>query len=1183
MLFFRFKLTLKFSTHLALLLVQLLALRCGRGKATHAAAATGAFASAAQADAYIETQAEEFTKLSGPAQKAFEKAAKAKRAQILATFGEALKKTGSLSTDPGEAKTELARLQHGIPSGKTADGVATLYGFSKLAEATTSAMTRQRVADRMAALRAIVFEKPGTGASARAAEQYDKMVTNPLPVGALRAIQEYAPGRARCKNCGRYASTLYGHNCPQTATPKTMERALRRRLGLPAGVYGEDTGGSAMYPGPEYLHMLIHEANLEHRYSPEGEVAGEKPRGTLSVYNPQTGDNQMVTLDGVLLALQQGYLPSAWQDNATGTLPVQVVAPKGQVVWVMDAKGLPRPSVPTNAVEAAALASGLDPAFVPEGLAESETGVMLAPIPATATPTAAAATIAASAVSVSGASAVEIEAAAVAARAWASEPTTSPTPAPAIASVTTGLRSLSLAGGSPYDLGRFSGNEWRKGTGTVITDGPRTYTIGDTLRDSTQWGTARKVGFYPNPPGGIKVGNNLVAAATLLAGGAELVKAPESTYELRDKGKGLMAVYDPTTATIGSTYNPVNDKGEPCASPEQWAAVMAYMIAEPGNDLETALGQDVKRYLEGEATALQVSDGAYIALSEKFKNEGWRPTLGSRVDGVTNCPNCGKFVGATPCPCRPPAPPVVPVVARPAATGGGGMDTGAAAASAPDTAPAPAAVVVAPAVSVFDSATFAETLAQNLTPILDRNSQATSDLSATLAGLGRSVQELGQRTSEAEARAAEYELRMASLMDSIAEKLVRPASAPAPFATGAGATTAAAPAPAPAPVVVKERKEAPPPPHRPDRTGPVTKLLAQVEPPGATDPYLMRVPPEMGGQRWEPLPQYYLPLDSDYELSEDGKKAISMVAASLQLAWHSDPSRRPKGTQFRAFGFAGTSGTGKNTTARQIAAALAQPYYEMTINKDTSIQEEIGQTVLTSDPVTGATVSTARLGKLGQAAASGAVICVNEVVKANPGILGALQTMMEDGYIEVAGTEAGMAGGRIPVHPNTVFIATWNPGYDGSAQRPDQALLSRLQVATMNSPSVDEQTNRLQKQVDNLLGAGKVSRAKCEAAAKFMMELQRMARGGPGVDREIARDSISPAEPTPREALRFLVTAEMSGGDYLLGLEQFKTYCDAGEDFENQWQKVQTVFKRIFGDDGRAVERSAAGRGPKMS
>jgi hypothetical protein len=140
-----------------------------------------------------------------------------------------------------------------------------------------------------------------------------------------------------------------------------------------------------------------------------------------------------------------------------------------------------------------------------------------------------------------------------------------------------------------------------------------------------------------------------------------------------------------------------------------------------------------------------------------------------------------------------------------------------------------------------------------------------------------------------------------------------------------------------------------------------------------------------------------------------------------------------------------------------------------------------------------------------------------------------------------------------------------------------------LQVATLNAPSLEEQTNRLQKQLDGLLGKGQVSRVKCEAAARFVSELQRIARGGPGVDREIARDSISPAEPTPREALRFVATAEMSGGDYLLALEQFKTYCDAGEDFDNQWRKVRTLFKRIFGDDGRAIERNAAGRGPLTS
>jgi hypothetical protein len=197
-------------------------------------------------------------------------------------------------------------------------------------------------------------------------------------------------------------------------------------------------------------------------------------------------------------------------------------------------------------------------------------------------------------------------------------------------------------------------------------------------------------------------------------------------------------------------------------------------------------------------------------------------------------------------------------------------------------------------------------------------------------------------------------------------------------------------------------------------------MLRHVEPIAAPDPYLMAVDSKLSGHRTDPLPQYYQSLDPNYEVSTDSEKAIRTVAASLQIAWNPDPAKRLKGTQFRSFAFGGTSGTGKNTTARQIAAGLNLPYYELTSHKDTSLQEEVGQTVLTREG--GATVSKAQLGKLGQAAASGSVICVNELVKASPGILGSLQTMMKDGYIEIAGTEAGMSGGRIPVHPSTLWF-----------------------------------------------------------------------------------------------------------------------------------------------------------------
>ncbi|HEX2912269.1 MAG TPA: AAA family ATPase [Chloroflexia bacterium] len=880
-------------------------------------------------------------------------------------------------------------------------------------------------------------------------------------------------------------------------------------------------------------------------------------------------------------------------------------------------------------------------------------------------------------------------------------------------------QTVELTDGSLYDMGRFTGTEFRKGHGEVPLYFNPTKTMpgfttlpaaGEGSDDPAYWSSARTKGLYPPPPKskgqGIKYGRTLVSAATLLAD-ARVETLPDGKIELYDSDatwegtgqtrQGLLAVYDPATNRAGDTLG--NDN----ASAYQMAAIMADMALNPRNELERAFADDLNGYLSGNPAynGLKVSDGAYIAIRDRFRR-GQSFILGSKLSGgVTNCPNCGQFVGQTPhsCPTAGAAvsaqaqaqssartvspqaqaqaraatavPTLEPVqVQAPAqdeqaeaATeavpeAAVAVDAAAAMAEAPAAVapapqpeqvatpvsgavarepivihtPAPQVVVQAP--PPLDPQAFAAALSESLRAALAANAQTQAqpqpapsgatneELKAALDKMSEAIAALANR------KPSEAEERMVAALDKMTDKmndLTAPVAYYQPPAQAEGADGAAVPAPVPVPVVQapapapapatapnaaagpRERIPAPPAPERPalderSKTGfAVDHILKYVEPVEAPDPYLMSVAPELGGQRLDPLPQYFQDLDPNYEISDDSEKAIRTVATSLQIAWNPDPAKRPKGTQFRAFAFGGTAGTGKNTTARQIAASLRLPYYEMTINKDTSLQEEIGQTVLATDPATGATVSRAQLGKLGQAAASGAVICVNELVKANPGILGALQTMMEDGYIEVAGTEAGLAGGRIPVHPSTVFIGTFNPGYDGAAPRPDGALLSRMQTLIMNAPSVDDQARRLGSEMARLFGSevsdgagkddtvakrvmaqeyknqnpAKISKKRMETAAAFVEDIRKLAQ-----EKVIAETSKHPAEPTPREAARFLAISEATG-DPTLALEAFKVYCDPGESFDMQWSQVKQVFADHYGSDGQALNRHEAGQGPK--
>jgi hypothetical protein len=386
----------------------------------------------------------------------------------------------------------------------------------------------------------------------------------------------------------------------------------------------------------------------------------------------------------------------------------------------------------------------------------------------------------------------------------------------------------------------------------------------------------------------------------------------------------------------------------------------------------------------------------------------------------------------------------------------------------------------------------------------------------------------------------------------------------------------------------------------------VDHIMKYVEPPADPDPYLKTVPAELGGQRDTPLSLHFERPDRFFTLSPDTLKILELISASLQVAWR-DKERAVKTTktEFRSFALAGPPGTGKNTIGRQVAAALGLPYVEVTFTRETSLQEEIGQTVLVPDSQTGTTTTRARLGKLGQAAAAGSVICLNELVKAEPGILGALQTMVEDGFFNVGGTEAGLSGGRVPVHSSTIFIGTFNPTYDGAADRPEGALLSRLLTLVMDPLDLNDQVQRLENEWRRLFNKPPLDgsedflfqqsysrdfrilspdpknlKNRLQDAARFINELQRLA-GADGQPRSIGINSPHIAAPTSREALRFVTLAEVTG-KLELALEQFKIYCDQGEDFKKQWERVITIFKRYYGDDGRAGLRRDAGKGPRV-
>ncbi len=1048
-------------------------------------------------------------------------------------------------------------------------------------------------------------------------------------------------GYYRCSNCGQFASRSRGHVCPFTATSSDLERALQRRLGTPRGAYMcTDPAGQQV----DGLQELIDAA----RSTPGGNG------GMVRMVHCLTGEEADVTLDGALPALSQGFVPGMWVGRASLR---HVELPDRRVVAVLDSTGLNsidpasvlgqdqalrhastvtgapgRPQQDSalglpglSAVQAAAAAYGtvLPPGTPVHSLGESGAPPSLPASmhswrPAIPSPLDAAASLARSGVgsSSSGSS--------------GTSGGTGKSGTPVL------LRPTTLQGGVSYDWGHFTGTEYRKSGwhGAPVEACGRTYKVGDRSSDPNDWAQARRTGAEPAPKGGVAVGRTLVTAVDLLSRG-QAVATDQGVQLYNSDGSELLAVYDPGTHTAGDTNGSTN------ASPEQMAALMGHWAwgASGRAHPDTAsvalrsLVSDLEALRRGSGSPLAVADSAYLVMRDELAG-GSSLTLGAQVN-TPRCPDCGRWMGDVHnCPARAQAPAqeeaqppaAVPVLAIPAVPD---IPTSPAASTAfPSTLPSsahpemstsePAAVGDDASSNMPGSPAFAQVLTDAFDRLGDRLGEKLGSvfgerLGDSIGGRIESLKPIQPLPSYMPPSTGDE--RMASALDRLATILqewpLHSPMEPAEIADDHSDTPGGTPRRRRAPARGSERapKQTAPtaPPARPPLDilplTPQEHILKHVKPPEAPDPYLGRLDASLGGQRSEPLPLHYEEIDPAYDVSAGAEKALRIVSSSLQIAW--DPNRKKplKGTHMRVFGLAGTAGTGKNTTARQIAASLRLPYYETTLHRDSSIQEEIGQTVLQDG------TSMPKLGPLGQAAAAGGVICINELVKANPGTLGALQRMMEDGVFEVQGTEAGMAAKEIPVHPSTVFICTWNPGYDGSSDRPDGALLSRIPTIKMDAPDIKDETRRLvgslgalfgveegdadnanskaaqqkQERLQEILGReysikrSLPSAERVEIAVRFVRDLRNLAQ-----TRQIGASSRHLLEPTPREALHFAAMCEATG-DPLLALEQFKIYCDSGEGYDEQFKLVQQIFRRYYGEDGQALNRRASGQGPQQS
>lgn len=868
--------------------------------------------------------------------------------------------------------------------------------------------------------------------------------------------------------------------------------------------------------------------------------------GGVTLRHGLTGETVQASLDGLPLALATGFLPDAWQGQTT-----LAELPDGRIVGVLDATGL----------------TPVQPAATATGQAAAAYGVSLPP----AAPVASAATL-------------------------------PPVAYHAVqAAATTGV-----SGGQAYDWGHFVGTEYRKGgsQGTAVAVYGRAYTVGDHSLDTADWSSARVGGLEAAPPNGVVVGRTLVAAMGLLAQG-DVVETGDGKIELYEAGRSnLLAVYDPQTGIAGDTA------GSPNASAAQLAAVVAQRALHPQTAFDTALALDLSRMHEGIGTPLAAADSAYLTLKHSVFAGGGTLTLGGSA-ATGRCATCGRFMGDDHvCPGKI-------VDSEQLSVGSEQWMAIGEQPAIPDRQPptvAPPPTVNDQPPTLFDAPTFAAAIREGLQGLFPTAApqaiatQVMGELRAVMTQMAQAVEALAKAQGKAKAAPAAADARLveavARLEGAIAtgertvagEQIIAPTPAGRCPKCGQFMDTDHQ-CPERQPRQGKPRPDGLPLTAQEHIVSPVTLP--------APDPYLANIPRHVGGDLYRPLEEHIPDLDPNFEINAQTERILRSMSAMIQSG-----AGKPRSCWTRAFGVYGPAGTGKNTLARQLAAALrtvdeagrltqGMNFVEADITPESSMQDLIGATVLTTDPQTGSTVSKAQLGKIGLAAAQGSVICINEIVR-SPKLATALQSMIEDGEIRIDSPEGGQI--KIPVHPSTVFVATWNPGFEGDAERPAQAPLSRLMTWRLDDASPEEKERRVMSFFAQLRGATQavdenearrqelLAKAyatpadltptpdETRAAIRLFNEIAAMSGGGATIGRQLGLNSATPTAPGMRELNRFLALGRAVGWEE--ALELLKVVCDQDDKFPEQWRMIQERFQAHFGADGGAVVRRQSGQSP---
>jgi hypothetical protein len=834
--------------------------------------------------------------------------------------------------------------------------------------------------------------------------------------------------------------------------------------------------------------------------------------GSTRMVHQLTGEEVDVTLDGIPQAMMSGFVPEGWAGQ-TSTVSTE----DGRLIGVVNATGLELELPNSGLVQQTAASYGIQ-------------------IPQDAPIMRATATMRSMHGSVQAGEAVE------------------------------------LSGGQEYDMGHFVGTEFRKNSarGRSVTIRGKDYAVYSRTKRPEDASSAR--GKFAPEAKNIVVGRTLPEAIRILDEGT-IADSGNGQIEVYDSNGQLLAAYD-ESKMIAADIN-----GESSASGAQMAAVLASRMLHPENAFDYALIQDFASFQSGNGSPLAAADSAYLSLRtgilrpDEFTSG--KLTLGGKLT-PRKCGQCGQFIGNNGHNCpgtqqkaaqTPALPKKLPV------------------SQAMTPMPVPEAAQIAPPlpVQVVMPDNFAQSLAGAVATMLQ--SQPAPVAAATPAPVSDPAIGVAMKELAAIMAAQQQTLDRLTQMPTGGNKGNSGYSSGDLAGLSAAITSAVSAAGSGAPVqqaaVIGGPEKCPkcgqfmgedhicPP--RQERQGVQRptgmkvlnqeKALAAVTMP-APDLFLDNVPKEWGGQRFDPLDENVPTLNPEYEMGKQEKTIFNVIGAMLKRSEGGQPGDSPWN---RSFGLYGPAGTGKNTIARQIAASLKTddgkqglPYFEVNVTPDMDIAQAIGEVVLTTDE-NGATVSRVRLGPLGLLASSGGVVAVNEIVR-SPKLATALQSIIEDGELSIATPEGGSM--KIPVHPSAIFISTWNPGYEGDADRPAQAPLSRMTTFKLDYPSKKEQAERVRSffrtNRDELPDDATIT-----AGVDYWNEL-RVLTGGTGQEPQVGTISPTATTPGPRELSRFLTLGKQIGWNE--AIKTVEIICDQGEDlFPAQQEILRDRFEAYFG------------------